>query len=48
MLTDTDNDTAVVQIQEREVKAIEDRSLSAEQILNRPAEPDERPGLFIP
>ncbi len=48
MNTDTVNETGTVQIQEREAGALEDRSLPAEQVLTRPDEPDERPGLFIP
>lgn len=51
MSSSTVNDSAKVEIQERGVNAIEDRSLPAGQVLSRPEKPterSERPGLFIP
>lgn len=48
MNTEPVTDAETVQIQEREAKAIEDRSLPAGQVLGQPQEPEERPALFIP
>lgn len=47
-MTSLTSETEPVQIQERPIQVIEDRSLPAAQVIRSPSDPDQRPGLFIP